>query len=177
MQRWMISSNSVSTWVPNRLSIWRTLLIISALFLFVASGTAQELGTGVIRGEVSDPQSAVVHGAQVTAIQTTTGLQRSTTTANSGLFAVNDLAPGDYRVKVVADGFAEYEAPVHLEVGQQANLKIRLSVKAQRTVIEIDDTDAVSLVNTVSSVVDGVVNSEQIDNLPLNRRNFLELAL
>ena len=177
MQRRMISSNSVSTWALNRISIRRALLMISALFLFAASGAAQELGTGVIRGEVSDPQSAVVHGAQVTAIQTTTGLQRSTTTANSGLFAVNDLTPGDYRVKVLADGFAEYEAPVHVEVGQQANLKIRLSVKAQRTVIDIDDTDAVLSVNTVSSVVDGVVNSEQIDNLPLNGRNFLELAL
>jgi outer membrane receptor protein involved in Fe transport len=151
------------------------ILAISTPFLLTPAAHAQELGTGVIRGEVLDPQSALVHGAQVTALQETTGLQRSTTTSKSGLFAVNDLAPGDYNVKVVATGFAGYEAFVHLEVGQQANLKIRLSVQALRTVIEIDDP--ISLVNTVSSVVDGVVNSEQIDNLPLNGRNFLELAL
>ncbi len=156
---------------------WQVLLTISALFLCVAASSAQRLGTGVIRGEISDPQSAVVHDAQVTAIQKATGLQRSTTSANSGLFAINDLAPGDYQVKVVAAGFAEYEAVVRVEVGQQANLKIRLNVKTQTTVIEIDDRDAIPLVNTISSVVDGVVDSQQIDNLPLNGRNFLELSL
>jgi len=166
-----------SNCVANVAHCGRAFLILSILLLAPAAVFSQELGTGVIRGEVSDPQSAVVHSAQVTALQATTGLQRSTTTTNAGLFALNDLAPGDYHVKVAAVGFAEYEALVHLEVGQQANLNIRLSVKAQRTVVEIDDTENVQLVNTVSSVVDGVVTSGQIDNLPLNGRNFLELAL
>lgn len=167
-----------SNCVANVAPCGRAFLILSILLLAAAAAAfSQELGTGVIRGEVSDPQSAVVHSAQVTALQVTTGLQRSTTTTNAGLFALNDLAPGDYHVKVAAVGFAEYEALVHLEVGQQANLNIRLSVKAQRTVVEIDDTENVPLVNTVSSVVDGVVTSGQIDNLPLNGRNFLELAL
>ena len=155
----------------------RASLAILTLSLMAAAASAQELGTGVVRGEVSDPQGAVVHGAQVTAVQESTGLQRSTITSTAGLFAVNDLAPGDYRVKIAMTGFAIYEAVVQLEVGQQANLKIRLSVKAEHTVIEIDDTDVVAQVNTVSSVVDGVVTSGQIDNLPLNGRNFLELAL
>ena len=185
MQQRLIASNLAPTWVSkpvsNAASIWislgRALLTISPLFLFVAASSAQELGTGVIRGEVSDPQSAVVHGALVTAVQKTTDLQRNTVTANSGLFAINDLAPGDYQVKVVATGFAGYEALVHLEVGQQASLHIRLTVQKQQTVIDIDDSDALARVNTVSSVVDGVVNSAQIDNLPLNGRNFLELAL
>jgi Carboxypeptidase regulatory-like domain/TonB dependent receptor len=175
----MVASKWASqpSWVPKFASRGDFLLTLFGLFLFVAAGCAQELGTGVIRGEVSDPQSAVVHGAQVTAIQKTTGLQRSTTTTNAGLFAINDLAPGDYLVKVAAPGFAEHEALVHVEVGQQASLSIRLSVHRQQTVITIDDTDAVAQVNTVSSVVDGVVASQQIDNLPLNGRNFLELAL
>src|SRR6202044_264292 len=97
MRQRRIPSNSASTsvvkWTSHWISSRRALLTISGLFLFVAASSAQELGTGVIRGEVSDPQSAVVHGAQVTAIQQTTGLQRSTTTTNSGLFAINDLAP------------------------------------------------------------------------------------
>jgi outer membrane receptor protein involved in Fe transport len=155
---------------------WQVLLTISALLLLTAASSAQELGTGVIRGEISDPQSAVVHDAQVTAVQKATGLERSTTSTNSGLFAINDLAPGDYQVKVAAPGFAEYEALVRVEVGQQASLKIRLSVKAQTTIVVINDEN-VPRVNTVSSVVDGVVDSEQIDNLPLNGRNFLELSL
>jgi hypothetical protein len=160
----------------NSVPAWQVFLTISALLLFVAASSAQELGTGVIRGEISDPQSAVVHDAQVTAVQKPRGLERSTTSTNSGLFAINDLAPGDYQVKVAATGFAEYEALVRVEVGQQANLKIRLSVKTQTTVVVINDEN-VPLVNTISSVVDGVVDSEQIDNLPLNGRNFLELSL
>lgn len=168
---------TVSKQVANVAASGRAFLMLSTLFLLAAAVSAQELGTGVIRGEVSDPQSAVVHGAQVTAWQETTGLQRNTTTTNSGLFALDDLAPGDYHMKVVAAGFAGYESLVHLEVGQQANLKIRLSVKEQLTVVQIDDANSIAEVNTVSSVVDGVVTSAQIDNLPLNGRNFLELSL
>src|SRR5712691_11434874 len=88
--------------VRNQAAYAPAFLVIATLFLLVPAASAQELGTGVIRGEVFDPQSALVHGAQVTAFQETTGLQRCTTTSNSGLFAVNDLAPGDYNVKVVA---------------------------------------------------------------------------
>ena len=112
---------TVSKQVANVAASGRAFLMLSTLFLLAAAVSAQELGTGVIRGEVSDPQSAVVHGAQVTAWQETTGLQRNTTTTNSGLFALDDLAPGDYHMKVVAAGFAGYESLVHLEVGQQAS--------------------------------------------------------
>jgi len=159
-------------------SAWRVLLGFMICFVLLsASGFAQELGTGVISGEVSDPQNAVVNNAHVTAVQKTTGLARATTTNTSGLFAINDLAPGIYELRVVAPGFADYISPLQLEVGQQASLKIRIGLQKQTTVININDTDWVPLVNTVSSVVDGVVDSEQIDNLPLNGRNFLELAL
>jgi hypothetical protein len=159
-------------------SAWRVLLGFMICFVLLsASGFAQELGTGVISGEVSDPQNAVVNNAHVTAVQKTTGLARATTTNASGLFAINDLAPGIYELRVVAPGFADYISPLQLEVGQQASLKIRIGLQKQTTVININDTDWVPLVNTVSSVVDGVVDSEQIDNLPLNGRNFLELAL
>ena len=78
---------------------------------------------------------------------------------------------------VSAGSFADYIAPVQGEIGQHPNLKVRLSVQQQQTVISIDDTEAMPLVDRPSSVVDGVVTSQQIDNLPLNGRNFLELAL
>jgi outer membrane receptor protein involved in Fe transport len=158
--------------------VWRGLLPVLTLVLFLAvPGFAQELGTGVISGEVSDPQDAVVRDAQVSAVQKNTGLERKTTTNASGFFAFNNLAPGAYELRVVAAGFADHVSPVQLEVGQQASLKVRLGLQKEQTVINIDDTDAIPLVDTASSVVDGVVNSQQIDNLPLNGRNFLELAL
>lgn len=146
-------------------------IVVSALSF------AQELGAGIISGEVLDPQSAVVRSAQVTVMQKSTGLSRKTTTNSAGLFAINNLAPGAYELRVTAGTFADYASSIVLEVGQQTNLKVRLGVQKQQTVININDLDSVPLVDTASSVVDGVINSQQIDNLPLNGRNFLELAL
>src|SRR5215831_5910793 len=89
---------------------------------------AQELGTAVLNGDVIDPQGAVVRGANVTAENTATGLRRATTTSNAGLFVLNNLAPGKYEVRVEASGFATYVTQMTLEVGQQADLKARLTV-------------------------------------------------
>jgi Carboxypeptidase regulatory-like domain len=125
----------------------------------------------------SDPQGAVVSGAQVSARNAATGEERTTETSKAGLFVINGLQPGAYEIEVAASGFAPVQAIVRLQVGQQANRPFRLSVKKAETTIQIDDTEATEVVNTVSSVVDGVVSSRQIDNLPLNGRNFLELAL
>jgi len=155
----------------------RAVLTLFVWALLAAPGFSQELGTGVISGEVLDPQGAVVRNAQVSAVQKSTGLERKTTTNGAGFFALNNLAPGSYEVRVVAGSFADYVSAMQLEVGQQQSLKVRLGVQQQQTVINIDDTDAIQLVDTTSSVVDGVVDSQQIDNLPLNGRNFLELAL
>jgi carboxypeptidase family protein len=151
-------------------------LVALSLLLLVLGAQSQELGTSVVKGDVTDPQGAVVNGASVTVENKATGMQRASIT-KGGLFTFNNLAPGTYELRVEATGFATLEQPVRIEVGQQANLKVRLTVAKQQTTIEITDTETIQPVNTVSSVVDGVVNSHQIDNLPLNGRNFLELAL
>ena len=156
---------------------WRLPLCLSVFLSFGSFVFAQQLGSGVISGEVFDPQNAVVRGAQVIVMQKSTGVDRKATTNAAGLFAVNNLAPGIYELKVVAPGFADYVSTIQLEVGQEANVKVRVGVQQQKEVIDINDMDAVPLVETASSTVDGVINSQQIDNLPLNGRNFLELSL
>jgi hypothetical protein len=153
------------------------ILIGFGVVLWALAANAQELGTAVLNGDVSDPQGAVVSGARVSVRNAATGAARTTSTSKAGLFVFNNLDPGAYRVEVEASGFAPLEAMVRLQVGQQANLPIRLSVQKAETTIEIDDREATQVVSTVTSVVDGVVSSRQIDNLPLNGRNFLELAL
>lgn len=138
---------------------------------------AQELGTSVLNGNVIDSSGAAVRAAEVTIESKSTGVQRTASTNASGIFVVNSLVPGDYELRIKAAGFALATSQAHLEVGQQESVKIRLEVEQQKTEIRIDESDTTASVNTVSSVVDGVVNSRQIDNLPLNGRNFLELAL
>ena len=130
----------------------------------------------MLEGTVVDPQGAVVKGAPVTARQRATGIERTTAANNEGVFVLNDLAPGAYEIRVQAPGFADFAAPVSLEVGQQQTLKVTLSVEAKKITVNVSDVGT-ERVDTISSVVDGVVNAHQVDNLPLNGRNFLELAL
>jgi hypothetical protein len=136
---------------------------------------AQELGTAVLSGDITDPQGAEVSSATVTVQNLANGMQRSAV-SKAGLFAFNNMPPGEYQLKIEASGFATYEQHVTLEVGQQINIKARVVVAKQQTVLEVDDGGA-PLVNTTTSVVDGVVDAQQINNLPLNGRNFLELSL
>ena len=133
-------------------------LVALSLLLLVLGAQSQELGTSVVKGDVTDPQGAVVNGASVTVENKATGMQRASIT-KGGSFTFNNLAPGTYELRVEATGFATFEQPVQIEVGQQANLKVRLTVAKQQTTIEITDTETTQPVNTVSSVVDGVVNS------------------
>src|SRR5213083_1268374 len=160
-----------------RCSVVVAVTILSSLLLLSVMSGAQELGTAVLNGDVTDPHGAVVLGAHVTARSLATGVQRTSVTNHVGLFVLNNLAPGQYEVRVEAKGFAPAQATVRLEVGQQASLKFPLTIEQEKTTIVIDDSDSIPLINTVSSVVDGVINAQQIDNLPLNGRNFLELAL
>jgi len=160
-----------------RWSVVVAVIILSGSFLLSVVSGAQELGSAVLNGNVTDPQGAVVLDAHVTARSLATGIQRTNLTNHLGLFVFNNLAPGQYEVRVEASGFAPATATVRLEVGQQASLKFPLTIEQEKTTIVIDDSDSIPLINTVSSVVDGVINAQQIDNLPLNGRNFLELAL
>jgi hypothetical protein len=116
-----------------------------------------------------------MRSAQVPAEQSATALKRTTSTNSDGLVVLNDLVPGRYAVQVQADGSSDFIAAARVEVGQQANLKLSLTMRAQPTPVDV--RGAARQVDTVSSVVDGVVNAQQIDNLPWNGRNFFELAL
>ena len=157
-------------------SLRKAVLAGLTIALVAAAANAQQLGTAVLEGTVVDPQGAVVKGAPVTARQRATGIERTTAANNEGVFVLNDLAPGAYEIRVQAPGFADFAAPVSLEVGQQQTLKVTLSVEAKKITVNVSDVGT-ERVDTISSVVDGVVNAHQVDNLPLNGRNFLELAL
>ncbi len=154
----------------------RILLCLAAL-LCATPAFGQDLGSAALSGDVTDPAGAAVAGAEVTATSKATAVARSTTTTSSGLFVLNQLAPGDYDVRIASKGFGPTVTQVRLEVGQQQNLKIKLQMQAAQTTIEISAADAGPQVNTTSSLVDGVISSQQIDSLPLNGRNFMELSL
>jgi hypothetical protein len=160
--------------------ICRRIFLLSVclvLSTFTFNVSAQQSATATVSGTVKDPNGALVTGAQVTATQKATGISREAVTNGDGFFVITNLASGVYDLKVRATGFAEQVIPsVTLLVGQTANFEIPLAVTVQETVT-LDHRFNYELVNTTSAVVDGVIRDFEIENLPLNGRNFLELAL
>jgi hypothetical protein len=140
-----------------------------------ASTAAQDAATGVVTGRVIDPSSAAVAGAKVVATRTATAVARETTTEATGAYLIASLAPGEYEVTITAPGFAPFAAgSVLVQVGRRATLDAVLSLEGRAETVEVDD-DVVS-VPTGNSLVGGVVGQSSVANLPLNGRNFLELA-
>ena len=147
------------------------------LFIFVASGSAQQGATATLSGAVRDPNGALVGGAQITVTHKATGIKRASVTNEVGFFVITNLNAGVYELKVQAKGFADSVIPsLTLQVGQTSDLDVRLAVTVEETVT-LDHSSNYELVNTTSAVIDGVIRDFEIENLPLNGRNFLELAL
>src|SRR5215471_13404961 len=102
----------------------RRLLLVACFFLLVTSASTgiaafAQAPAGNIAGTVSDPSTAVIGGATVTAVSQAEGSRRSVTTDDQGYFLISTLQPGQYKVTIEARGFAPLEiASVVVEVGQ-----------------------------------------------------------
>jgi hypothetical protein len=152
-------------------------VIMSLTSYLLPAALARQVATATLNGRVLDTQGAAIAGAQVTARQRATGLQRTAETNDEGLFVITNLPPDDYEVKVRAGGFKERTyARVTLEVGQSVSLDATLAVGGG-SLGDANATAEIELINRSTSVVDGVVGRRAIESLPLNGRNFLELAL
>jgi hypothetical protein len=153
--------------LPSRLALC---LLLSSL---AAAAAAQDAATAVLSGRVIDPSGASVAEAAVTATREGTGLVRAATTEADGGFVLPGLPPGTYVVQVEARGFAPSRVKARVEVGGRSALDVRLEVGARAEAV---DVEAGPLALSQSSVVSDVVGSASIEELPLNGRNFLELA-
>jgi hypothetical protein len=151
--------------------------ILSGLLAVIAL-TAPSLAqapTGGVRGAVKDQSDSVISGARVTVVSKGTGAERHFTTKSDGQYQIGNLPPGEYEVKVAANGFKSGLAPVTVQVGENLSIDFNLEIGAtSETVVVNSDTPTI---NTSDFKIDGVVNRQQIENLPLNGRNFLQLAM
>jgi outer membrane receptor protein involved in Fe transport len=160
-------------------SLVATLVCLTAINILegsFSSSNAQQAATATLSGTVKDPNGAVIADAQVQATQTATSVKRETTTNAEGVFVLTNLAAAEYEVKIQSPGFAVRKVVVTLQVGQTFTLDLALTVSLSEKVV-IDDRFNYNLVNTSDSVVDGVIREREVNGLPLNGRNFLELAL
>ncbi|MCI0403182.1 MAG: TonB-dependent receptor [Acidobacteria bacterium] len=148
--------------------------VLSLMLLVLASSAPAQRITGSITGQVTDPQGAVVRGAAVTIASQTTGYKLELTTNHVGSFIASDLRPAKYKVTVVAEGFANYTADVNVHVGAAVPLNASLQVGPRLTEVAVEATAAT--VDTSRHTVGGLISGDRIDDLPLNGRNFLDLA-
>jgi len=132
------------------------------------------ISTGSIQGTVTDPSGAVVSGAKVTITDKATGAAAGTTTNSSGSYASGALIPGNYVVRVEAPGFKATELPLNVQVSTTSNGNVKMQVGQTSETVEVQASEV--QVNTEQAIVQGVLNATQIENLPVNGRNFLDLA-
>jgi len=128
-----------------------------------------------ISGRVTDPSGAVVAGAEVSARQLDTNLTSSATTEADGRFRFPYLRLGNYEVKVHKQGFADSATSLVLTVGSAFELPVMLKVAAAQSAVTVSGEAAV--LEAARSQIAGTVPASEIQNLPLNGRNFLDVAL
>jgi hypothetical protein len=145
-----------------------TFLLSSLLF------SQTNVGNGSIQGSVTDPSGAVVSGAKVTITEKSKGVASIRTSDSKGSYTSGSLIPGVYSVRVEAPGFKTTEVPVTVQVDNTATANVKLEVGQTSQVVEVE-ASSVS-VNTEQPTVQGVITENQIANLPVNGRNFLDLA-
>jgi hypothetical protein len=150
--------------------------LLGLMALLCVNTMAQQI-RGAMEGGVSDPTGAVLSGARVVVKNNATNAEVTTTTNDRGYFNVQNLEAGLYTVTVEQSGFRKYIAKdVNIKVGAVIPLTIVLQVGATEQTVEVTATSTEAVVDTSRSTVDGVVTAKTIENLPLNGRNFLDLA-
>jgi hypothetical protein len=137
---------------------------------------AQEsINYGSISGRVTDPTGAVVQGAQIQARQVETNLTATARSDREGRFRFPYLKVGPYQITVRQQGFADVARSVTLSAGSAFELPVTLSVGSAQSSVTVSDDSAV--LETARSQIAGTVPAAEAANLPLNGRNFLDLAL
>jgi hypothetical protein len=152
------------------------LWIVIVVWLLAALPSFAQLPTGTILGTVKDPSGGVVPGATVTITNTDTSLTRAGTTGADGSYRFPALPVGHYRVQVTKEGFgALTRTGITLEVAQEAAIDVTLQVGSTGQSVVV--TGEAPLVQTTTSTIGGLVNEQQVADLPLNGRNLVDLTL
>ncbi len=155
----------------------RYLLLAGVVLLSLASGNAfaQATASATLQGTVTDQSGAVVAGVAVTITNKDQGWKRTSTTSDSGLYRFELLAAGSYSVRVTHAGFATVTVDqAELQVGQTASLDFVLKPGQVSETIEV--FTEVPVVDTEKTQVGLVITPNDVNNLPLNGRDFGNLA-
>jgi hypothetical protein len=153
-----------------------------ALFCFVVLALGLSVGLraqnvkGDIRGTVTDEQGSAVAGADVTITDASAGYTRSTTTGSDGVYTFPDLPLGTFDIHVTHSGFKASETTgvkLHAADSLVFNVSLRLGAVSEQVTVEASAIQ----VETTNGELAGLINGQQVADLPLNGRNYMQLVL
>jgi len=155
------------------------IILVAVVLVFIAASWTPSvcqttISTGSVQGTVSDPSGAVVGGAKVVINEKTTGRVITVTSTSAGTYTSGALTPGDYVLRVEAQGFKTSEVSIVVQVGVTSSGNVKLQVGQSSQVVEVQASEVT--VNTEQATIQGVLTADQIEKLPINGRNFLDLA-
>ncbi len=151
------------------------LLLTLAMLLSLVSTSFSQVTNGTIVGSVTDPSGAVISKAQLTVTDASTGFQRTVQTGDDGVYVVENLKPGMYNVTISKDGFKEKDFKgLVLQVSQRARVDVKMDLGTASEKVEVQGT--APIIETENSSVGKVIETTDVRNLPLNGRQFLQLA-
>ena len=146
------------------------------LCLVVLSGFSvyAQTPTGIILGTVTDQSGAVVPTAKITIVSKTTGAARSLAANTEGIYSAPALLPGQYEVRAEVEGFRTLIRDATVEAGSSTTVNFAMLVGTSKEVVTVEA--ATAQINYESHSVQGVIEHQEIQELPLNGRSFVQLA-
>jgi len=152
---------------------WAAFLML--VCTFNCSSVRAQVTGATLSGTVTDPSGSIIVGADVEIKNQGTGIVRSVTTDSAGLYSAPNLIPGEYEVSVTAAGFSKaMQSNLTLSVGQQQSLNIALKVGASTQTVTVEE--AAPTVELTSATLSAQVNATTVRELPLNGRDWTQLA-
>ncbi len=153
------------------------LVQLVVVFFGLSSLIWAQAETGQVTGVVTDPSGAVVSNAGISIKNVGTGAERLDKTNSSGIYAITNLAPGDYELTVTSSGFNTYKAKVSVAVGAKVGMDVKLAVGQAVTVVEVSETAPSVAVNTQTQTIGTVLSTKQLLELPTITRNPYALVV
>src|SRR5579859_2939443 len=160
---------------PARTWILRTLLAIAFCAAFSVIPLQAQVDTGSITGTVTDPSGAVVSGAKVTLTNEGTAASLTTTTGSDGLYRFSPVRIGNYKIDVAAGGF-KTASETHIAVDVSSNVTRNFKLQPGNVSETVEVTSQAPLLQSEDASVGQVVDQKNVNDLPLNGRNFTFLA-
>ena len=153
---------------------FRTLIFVACLFALSATSAFAQLSSATLNGVVRDSTGAVIAKANVVLANVDTAIERVSTTNDSGNYVFADITPGRYTLKVTAPSFTTAQVSEFvLAVNQTATIDVTLAAGAQTEVVTVEAT--AEQLQTSTAELGTVIATRQVNDLPLNGRNFTQL--